>query len=201
MCRVPILGEEFCVIRGVDREDKEAPLPFRFVRSHIALWLHDPHLWPVLLEMTNAVLGTDHPNPTLMGVGWLHQRIQDAFERGHLLLIDEEGEETEPKGGGDGAGSDDTTSPAGADRASPAPANAPPVEPPKEPVKTWFRARLLDEDGEPMTGEDYLLVDTDGVKRKGKLDAQGEVYIPPILPPGKCTISFPNIHLNPRKRK
>ena len=38
-------------------------------------------------------------------------------------------------------------------------------------------------------------------EEKGKLDANGEVYVPPILPPGDCTISFPNIHLNPRKRK
>ena len=55
--------------------------------------------------------------------------------------------------------------------------------------------------GEPCANEDYVLVDSAGSKRTGKLDSNGEVYIPPILPPGDCTIQFPNIHLNPRKRK
>ena len=59
----------------------------------------------------------------------------------------------------------------------------------------------LDEDGEPMAGEDYILTDSEGARREGQLDDNGEVYIPPILPPGKCTINFPKIHLNPRKRK
>ena len=80
-------------------------------------------------------------------------------------------------------------------------ATAPPPEPPKPVEKTWFRAKLVDEEGQPMAGEDYVLVTSDGANRKGKLDANGEVYIPPILPPGDCTISFPNIHLNPLKRK
>jgi hypothetical protein len=79
--------------------------------------------------------------------------------------------------------------------------DAAPPEPPKAPEKTWFRARLLDEEGQPMAGEDYILITTDRAKRKGKLDSNGEVYIPPILPPGNCTISFPNIHLNPLKKK
>jgi hypothetical protein len=52
-----------------------------------------------------------------------------------------------------------------------------------------------------MAGEDYVLVDSAGTRKEGKLDADGEVYIPSILPYGDCTISFPNIHLNPRKKK
>jgi hypothetical protein len=73
--------------------------------------------------------------------------------------------------------------------------------PPRDVEKVWFRARLRDEDGISMAGEDYVLVDSTGARTKGKLDANGEVYIPRILPPGDCTINFPNIHLNPRKRK
>jgi hypothetical protein len=61
--------------------------------------------------------------------------------------------------------------------------------------------RLLDEDGQPMAGEDYVVVDSAGANHKGKLDENGEFYIPPTLPEGECTINFPNIHLNPRKRK
>lgn len=60
---------------------------------------------------------------------------------------------------------------------------------------------LNDEDGEPMAGEDYQVVDSAGATHKGKLDDNGEFYIPPTLPAGNCKIQFPNIHLNPRKKK
>ena len=68
------------------------------------------------------------------------------------------------------------------------------------PGLTWFRMRLTDEDDEPMAGEDYVVVDSAGAKREGKLDENGEFFIPPSLPGGECTINFPNIHLNPRKK-
>ena len=67
--------------------------------------------------------------------------------------------------------------------------------------KTWFKCQLLDEDGEVMDNEPYILDDTNGGHREGKLDDQGTVYIPPLLTPGDCHISFPKIHLNPRKKK
>jgi hypothetical protein len=193
----------------MDRGDKEVALPLPFARAHIALWIRDPQVWPIILEICDELLGTEHPNPTLMGLEWLHDRVLDAFERGRLLLIDEEDDEKGAggtAGGGGGGGSAAGEQPTRRGAADPTglagtPSSSPAADAPKEPPKTWFRARLLDEDGEPMAGEDYVLVDTDGVKRKGKLDPQGEVYIPPILPPGKCTISFPNIHLNPLKKK
>lgn len=85
----------------------------------------------------------------------------------------------------------------------PAPAPPPPTAtpPPEEIEKTWFRAQLFDEEGQVMANEDYILDDSNGTHRTGKLDNQGIVYIPKILNPGDCKISFPNIHLNPRKRK
>jgi hypothetical protein len=166
----------------------------QFLRSQIVSWSHDPLVWPVLLEMCEVVLGAEYPNPTLMGKRWLIQRLEDAFHRGRLLLVEDNLLQNRSTGGS-GEGKDDSGQPGAA------PADVPPPRASSPPEKTWFRARLLDEDGEPMAGEDYVLVDTDGVNRKGKLDAQGEVYIPPILPPGKCTITFPNIHLNPLKRK
>lgn len=137
----------------------------------------------------------------------LEERIEDAFRKRLLYLVPEEAEEaTEGSGGGGGAG--DVTSapppPPPAPKAQPkssAGEDTPAPPPPKKEQKTWFKAILKDEDGEPMANEDYILVDTDGVKREGKLDGDGAVYIPSILPPGDCTISFPKIHLNPRKRK
>ena len=64
----------------------------------------------------------------------------------------------------------------------------------------WYRVRLVDEDGVPMAGEDFIVVDSAGATHKGKLDQNGEFYIPPSIPKGQCTVKFPNIHLNPRKR-
>ena len=187
----------YCVLRPVDLVEGEVPVELLFLRSQIVSWSHDPLVWPVLLDMCEVVLGAETPNPTLMGKRWIIQRLEDAFRSGRLVLIPHDLLRNRSTGGG--GGSADDSGPGGTpDAVSSA---GPPPKVPKAPEKTWFRARLLDEDGEPMAGEDYLLVDTDGVKRKGKLDAQGEVYIPPILPPGNCTISFPNIHLNPLKRK
>ena len=69
------------------------------------------------------------------------------------------------------------------------------------PALTWFRVRLVDEDGEPMADEDFIVVDSAGARHEGKLDQNGEFYIPPSIPIGQCTVQFPNIHLNPKKRK
>jgi len=69
------------------------------------------------------------------------------------------------------------------------------------PAKTWFRVRLLDEDGVPIANEDFIVVDSAGARHEGKLDSNGEFYIEPTIPTGQCTVQFPNIHLNPKKRK
>ena len=82
------------------------------------------------------------------------------------------------------------------------PVKTPPPPPkPETKEKTWFQCQVLDEEGIPMSGERYTLVDSDGGRHEGKLDDEGKVYIPPILDPGDCTIRLPDIHLNPRKRK
>jgi hypothetical protein len=175
----------------------EEPLALGFLGSQIVTWERDPMIWPVLVEMCQVAVGTELPNPTLTGTRWLKRRVIDAFQLGRLVLVQDEFAEST---GGGGAGGEQSGQQK--DGAADIPQQgAPPPAEPKIPAKTWFRAKLLDEKGNPMAGEDYVLVDTDGVKRQGKLDSAGEVYIPPILPPGKCTITFPNIHLNPLKRK
>lgn len=173
-------------------EAGEVPFPLQFVRFHIGSWEQDSLIWPVLLEMCEEVIGSDHWDPTLMGIRWLENRVQNAFKRGWLLLVQEG---LTRSGGAGGAGA------ASAGAADQAPADIPPPPPPPETEKTWFHAKLLDENGQPMAKEDYIVVGSDGVTRKGKLDGSGEVYIPSILPHGNCTITFPNIHLNPLKKK
>jgi hypothetical protein len=59
----------------------------------------------------------------------------------------------------------------------------------------------MDEDSQSMAGEDYIVVDSAGARHEGKLDQNGEFYIPPSIPDGQCTVQFPNIHLNPKKRQ
>jgi hypothetical protein len=123
---------------------------------------------------------------------WLVDRLETAFRQRRLFLLEDELSAPAAQ-----TASDDADSPEDDGGSSP----KPPAARAERAEKTWFHARLVDEDGDSMANEDYILVDTQGARRKGKLDANGEVYIPPILPPGDCTISFPNIHLNPRKRK
>ena len=114
--------------------------------------------------------------------------IEDAFRNGTLVLLREVRRE------GGGGGSEKTAEKS-------APAKKAGSSPQKTDEKTWFRVQLVDEEGQPMKDEDYVVVDSTGTRRTGKLDAKGEMYIPPMLPEGECTVNFPNIHLNPRKRK
>ena len=181
------------VVRRLDLAPGEIPNRSPVLRFEIAAWARDPLLGPVLLEMYEAAYGH---HAAAHDASWLEDRLEDAFYAGSLVAIREDRQGAYRAGGGGGAARAPASGPASSSRQP-----ATPPEAPRRIEKTWFRARLVDEDGLPMSGEDYTLVDTDGAKRKGKLDANGEVYIPPILPPGKCTIGFPNIHLNPRKKK
>jgi len=154
------------------------------------------------------------------GFGSVLQELQEAFRTGKLVMLKPKEQRALRTGGGGGGGntqggssaadsrgsggggsssgsSGGSKSTAGSSGGSKSPASdAAPAD-----EKTWFRVQVMDEDGLPMADEDYLLVDSSGAKRQGKLDSNGELYIPPVLPPGNCTFSLPNMHLNPRKRK
>jgi hypothetical protein len=136
------------------------------------------------------------------------KRIAEAFRRGELVvLMSQAGAglgKSESTGTGSGAsgGSGGKSGSGGSNQQQQKKQPQKEPEPPPKEEKTWIRVILLDEDGVPMKNEAYSLGLPDGSKRNGKLDADGAVYIPPSLPPDKeCTISFPEIHLNPRKKK
>ncbi len=57
--------------------------------------------------------------------------------------------------------------------------------------KDWIEIELLDEDGNPVANEDYILHLPDGRQKQGKLDTNGRAREKDI-PPGSIPIEFPN---------
>ena len=58
--------------------------------------------------------------------------------------------------------------------------------------KDWIEIELLDEDGNAVANEDYILHLPDGQQRRGTLDGNG-IGREENIPPGKVTIEFPNL--------
>ncbi len=179
--------------RGEEYLEKPSTAPFHFTEL-----TQVPHAQRTITELHEAVYSSGTANAPF-DIFSLARDLERALREGALVLV------RENRGGGGGSVPEDegtqnqpAKSGAGTGASS---SNRDSSTSQKTQEKTWFRMQLLDEDGEPMAGEDYSVVDSAGAKRKGKLDGNGELYIPPILPPGDCTISFPNVHLNPRKRK
>jgi hypothetical protein len=181
---------DFVVLRRSDIEKSGSTEAYRhFVPFDTADWDRDPLLRRALLEMYEAVYGHRVGAPLRTEIPNILRRLHEAFRHGALVLIPSEWHIIRQ---GTGIGTE------GAEEEEEV---VEPVATPVEEELTWFRARLVDEDGSPIANEDYILVDSTGARTEGKLDGNGEVYIPPTLPHGECTISFPNIHLNPRKRQ
>jgi hypothetical protein len=57
------------------------------------------------------------------------------------------------------------------------------------PTKTWVAIRLVDDEGNPIAGQQYRLLLPDGSPKEGKLDDSGEVWVENI-DAGKCEVSF-----------
>ena len=57
---------------------------------------------------------------------------------------------------------------------------------------TWIDIELVDEEGEPVPGERYRVVDSAGTVKEGSLDANGRAHVTGIAP-GQCEIYFPNL--------
>lgn len=64
-----------------------------------------------------------------------------------------------------------------------------------EETTSWVEIELVDEDGNPVAGENYLLELPDGSVKEGVLDSNGQVRVDGI-DPGTCKISFPNMDAN-----
>lgn len=58
--------------------------------------------------------------------------------------------------------------------------------------RDWVEIELVDEDGNPIADENYVLHLPDGQERKGKLDRNGYAKEKDV-PPGKIFVEFPNL--------
>ncbi len=94
-----------------------------------------------------------------------------------------------PSGAADGDRAAAATRSAGSSTATPAAATSP-AAPVAADLKDWIEIRLVDDQGEPVSGEDYRVELPDGSLRTGRLDADGRARLTGIAR-GACRVSFP----------
>jgi hypothetical protein len=61
----------------------------------------------------------------------------------------------------------------------------------KDKKLSWIEIELVDEEGEPVPSEKYLIELPDGRKKEGMLDSEGHARVDGI-DPGTCKVTFPN---------
>jgi hypothetical protein len=59
-------------------------------------------------------------------------------------------------------------------------------------ARDFIEIEFVDEDGNPVADEDYILFLPDGSQRKGKVDSEGYA-VEKDVPSGEITVEFPNI--------
>ena len=148
--------------------------------------LRDPFARKLLAELYQELRGAslkgDLTNPT---VARQAKRVLDeAFQRGELVAIRRKAEGGVSTQGTPGSNGNSGSSSTSKNNSAP-----PPSEPASE--KTWVDVKLVDEEGEPVSGARYKLKLTDGSTREGTLDASGRVRVSNI-DPGTCQIWFPD---------
>lgn len=65
-------------------------------------------------------------------------------------------------------------------------------EKPRQPTNDWIEILLVDEQGNGIPGQRYLIVTPDGQQRRGFTDSLGSARITRI-PSGNCKVSFPDL--------
>jgi hypothetical protein len=56
----------------------------------------------------------------------------------------------------------------------------------------WLELELVDDAGQPMAGQRYLVVTNDGEEIEGVLDSKGRAHLHGIKP-GNCSVSYPGL--------
>ena len=62
----------------------------------------------------------------------------------------------------------------------------------QEKLTSWIEIELVDEAGRPCKGEAYEVIEPDGTKRSGHLNAGGQAHVA-VSQPGTCEIGFPRL--------
>ena len=77
---------------------------------------------------------------------------------------------------------------------------SPPFKPPKindpevqESERTWIEIELVDENDDPVPGEQFEVELPDGRVRRGTLDNDGFARVDGFEPGGDCQVSFPRL--------
>jgi len=159
--------------------------------------LQSPEMRRDLLDMFKALGGTLPPMPDFRRpelIQLIVNRVNQGLDRGELLALHRRapGSVSNTSSGGSGGGSSSSS--------SSGPTSSGGGGGSTNPEKTWVDVQLLDEDGEPIPGERYILKITDGSVREGSLDASGRVRVNGI-DPGTCTVTFPDLDTKEWKRK
>ena len=84
-----------------------------------------------------------------------------------------------------------TVDPGESDGASKKQSSGGPAQAEEEPT-SFIEVEIVDEDGQPVSGENFELKLPDGKKVSGSTDAEGAARVDSI-PPGNCELTFPNM--------
>lgn len=168
---------------------------WRFPTSNTALFAN-PNTRRELIDMYRLVGGSlpslpDFSRPEIGRM--ILARLNQALSTGEIVALTRRAPSAKAAEGGGGSGSPSASNPSSA-------AAAPPPSSETSPEKTWIDIQLVDEDGEPIPGERYILKITDGSTREGNLDDSGRVRVNGI-DPGTCTVVFPDLDTTEWKRK
>lgn len=163
---------EVLVVRAWDRqpEDEALTLQKSFARGALGDFLRDPAQRTTLLALYGDLAGAPPYHAPHELDPNIAARLERALESGEILALRVIG----PAIGGGGPGPKKE-------------------EPPKkdEPAKekTWIRIKVVDPDDKPVANVAYEMKLTDGSKKSGKVDGDGEADFDGI-DPGTCELTL-----------
>jgi len=180
--RLQGIFKSYIIIHKTDlHPDEETEKGLAFLSNEIDRWLSDPFSRRDLLDMYSSISGNN-----IFGIikipfhdlrKRLKPRLEMAFHREEFVAL-----AVVPRRAflSDAAGE------------SAAIITTSRVLRPSSLKTSWVEIELVDEEGNPVGGEKYQVILTDGSKREGVLDTNGYARVDGFTR-GTCKISFPNL--------
>lgn len=193
-------GTDYFIVRRADLRDEDANLLCRYGSGFLDRALSDPFLRPTILDLWSFLRGTSPTVPSQLTTAELRRSflpdLDRAFRLGELSLLRQVREASAPSIPGPQAATlrdEMIARQETAREAEPSAGQSRRKETPSsETRKTWIGIELIDDDGQPVASERYVITLPDGVRKQGTLDAQGRALIDQI-DPGTCQVSFPDL--------